>query len=377
MPEAHLALTRQQLLHLLKGKTIQLKHEHLSGGTKILVSEKTYKKLEKAHRSSKGSRIKFDPEEHEANLQLHGGSFKSFMRKVKHGFQEIGPELKKATTYVMDHGGQQALSGLAGLAGDALGNPELGAMADAGMTALRGVTGVGRKRGRPRKSHEGGSWVGTLRSGWNKSFSAPIKSGFNSQIAHPLTTGTGMFDSLKKMALAKAHAGEIANLALEHAKNIAKDHIPESYHGVLDKAHEMALGKVHDVVNSLPSEGAGMFSDMAKKAKEMAIAKAKEHSAEIANMALEHAKNIAKDHIPESYHGVLDQAHEMALGKVNDMVNSMPKTEGTGRHHRGSHKGGAYSMGFIRPAVMTGIPGNFPRRIAQYRPPSGGSFMNT
>ena len=85
-----LQLTNAHKRKLLNGHNIQLKHEHLHGGSVVLLSKDIGRKVRSAIKKGTGVRIRFSSEDVKNHNIEHGEGFKELLRGVKRHIQNSG-----------------------------------------------------------------------------------------------------------------------------------------------------------------------------------------------------------------------------------------------------------------------------------------------
>lgn len=92
-------LSRPQILKLLKGHRVRVKH---GSGHIFHASEEQHKKIMRAHHSGKGCVVQMDPYQQE--MHMEGGSFGSFLRKAGHALAPIGHALAPIAKQIAHQG---------------------------------------------------------------------------------------------------------------------------------------------------------------------------------------------------------------------------------------------------------------------------------
>jgi hypothetical protein len=92
-------LSRPQILKLLKGHRVRVKH---GSGHVFHASEEQHKKIMRAHHSGKGCVVQMDPYQQE--MHKEGGSFGSFLRKAGHALAPIGHVLAPIAKQIAHQG---------------------------------------------------------------------------------------------------------------------------------------------------------------------------------------------------------------------------------------------------------------------------------
>ena len=92
-------LSRPQILKLLKGERVRVKH---GSGHEFHASEEQHKKIMRAHHNHKGCIVQMDPYQQE--MHKHGGSFGSFLRKAGHALAPIGHVLAPIAKQIAHQG---------------------------------------------------------------------------------------------------------------------------------------------------------------------------------------------------------------------------------------------------------------------------------
>ena len=135
-----LDLTVAQRKKLLRGHTIQVKHEQMGHGLKVHLTDLQSHNLVKAHRQGKGIRLDFR-DEHQIHHNIeHGEGFGQLLHSIRRGFNNLGhtlapvaktvgnavkPYIKPALQQIAKVGVPLLVNGIS----DAIGQPELGAIA--------------------------------------------------------------------------------------------------------------------------------------------------------------------------------------------------------------------------------------------------------
>lgn len=139
MESVALNLTPGQMERLAMGGAIMVAPEMVGGAVQCTISGAKKAKMMKNHAVGKKFRLTMDPQE------LKGGSFKSFLRKLKRGYQKyvrprIGPKIRK--------GLKEAAHGALEIPAAMTGSPEAVNIAKAIATELEGlVDWLGNKTG--------------------------------------------------------------------------------------------------------------------------------------------------------------------------------------------------------------------------------------